>query len=60
MALSVVGMFVAAVGLLPPVAGAVTQEIIDVLVVLNTLRASLAPRVLSDYDAPARPDAPGH
>jgi hypothetical protein len=31
------------------VAGAVAQEVIDVLAVLNALRASVAPRVLSDY-----------
>jgi P-type E1-E2 ATPase len=58
MGLSVVGMFVAAAGYLPPVAGAIAQEIIDVLAVLNALRASLAPRVLSDTDPPASGDAP--
>jgi hypothetical protein len=31
------------------VAGAVTQEVIDVFAVLNALRASLTPRVLTDY-----------
>ncbi len=41
MALSVVGMVAAALGLLPPVAGAVAQEIIDILAVLNALRVSL-------------------
>ena len=35
MALSVVGMLVAAAGYLPPVAGAVTQEVIDVLAVVE-------------------------
>lgn len=49
MALSVLGMFLAALGYLPPVAGAVAQEAIDVLAVLNALRASFAPRVLTDY-----------
>jgi cation transport ATPase len=49
MGLSIVGMFFAAAGYLPPVAGAVAQEVIDVLAVLNALRASVAPRVLSDY-----------
>lgn len=49
MALSVIGMLVAASGHLPPVAGAVTQEVIDVLAVLNALRTSLAPRVLTDF-----------
>ena len=49
MALSVVGMVMAATGHLPPVAGAVTQEIIDVLAVLNALRAAVPPAALSDY-----------
>jgi P-type E1-E2 ATPase len=48
MGLSVVAMFVAASGQLPPVAGAITQEVIDVLAVLNALRASMVPRLLSD------------
>jgi len=38
MTLSVVAMFVAAFGYLPPVAGAVLQELIDVAVILNALR----------------------
>ncbi len=49
MALSVVGMLVAAAGYLPPVAGALAQEVIDVAVVLNAPRAALPPRALSDY-----------
>jgi P-type E1-E2 ATPase len=49
MALSVVGMGFAAAGHLPPVAGAVVQEIIDVLAVLNALRVSVPPRSLSDF-----------
>jgi heavy metal translocating P-type ATPase len=50
MVLSLVGMFLAAAGYLPPVAGAVVQEVIDVLAVLNALRASLTPKVLTDYE----------
>ncbi len=50
MALSVVGMGLAALGILTPVAGAISQEIIDVLAVLNALRASVAPRVLTDQE----------
>lgn len=49
MALSIVGMLLGAAGLLSPVTGAVAQEAIDVLAVLNALRAALPPRVLSDY-----------
>ncbi len=50
MALSIIGMSVAAAGYLPPVAGAIAQEVIDVLAVLNALRASVAPRTLTDYE----------
>ncbi|HUF00861.1 MAG TPA: heavy metal translocating P-type ATPase [Gaiellaceae bacterium] len=39
LALSVGGMFAAALGYLPPVAGALFQEVIDVAVILNALRA---------------------
>jgi Hemerythrin HHE cation binding domain len=39
MALSGIAMLVAAFGWLPPVAGALTQEAIDVAVILNALRA---------------------
>ncbi len=39
MAMSGLAMILAAVGLLPPVAGALTQEAIDVAVILNALRA---------------------
>lgn len=49
MALSVVGMLVAAVGYLPPVAGALAQEVIDVVAVLNALRAAFPTRELNDF-----------
>lgn len=49
MALSLIAMLIAATGYLPPVAGAVTQEVIDVFAVLNALRTSITPRVLTDY-----------
>jgi hypothetical protein len=39
MGLSTAGMLLAAAGLLPPVGGAFFQEAIDVLVILNALRA---------------------
>jgi heavy metal translocating P-type ATPase len=48
MALSVIGMVFAATGHLTPVAGAITQEIIDVLAVLNALRAAFPPKVPHD------------
>ncbi|MDP9172709.1 MAG: cadmium-translocating P-type ATPase [Planctomycetota bacterium] len=49
MALSVIGMALASGGLLSPVAGAVSQEVIDVLAVLNALRAAIRPKELSDF-----------
>lgn len=48
MILSIVGMILAAMGHLPPVAGAITQEVIDVFAVVNALRAAWPPRVISD------------
>lgn len=48
MALSMIGMGLAAAGLLPPVAGAIAQEIIDVAAVLNALRAALPAKDLRD------------
>jgi cation transport ATPase len=49
MAASLVGMLIAAAGLLPPVSGAVLQEVIDLVAVLNALRASVPGGDLSDY-----------
>lgn len=48
MFLSVAGMLVAAAGYLTPVEGAIGQEVIDVLAVLNALRAAMPPRVMFD------------
>jgi heavy metal translocating P-type ATPase len=49
MTLSIFGMILAAVGYLPPVAGAIAQEVIDVFAVVNALRVSFPPKSLSDY-----------
>ena len=49
MALSLVGMMLAAAGYLPPVAGAIAQEVIDVVAVVNALRVAIPPRTLTDY-----------
>ncbi len=49
MVLSIVGMGAAAAGYLPPVAGALAQEVIDVLAVLNALRVALPGRELRDF-----------
>ncbi|AMV20135.1 heavy metal translocating P-type ATPase [Planctomyces sp. SH-PL14] len=48
MGLSLVGMLLAASGHLAPVAGAISQEVIDVLAVLNALRVAHRPRNLDD------------
>ncbi|MEO6922658.1 MAG: heavy metal translocating P-type ATPase [Bryocella sp.] len=49
MALSFAGMMLASFGLLPPIAGAVGQEVIDLLAVLNAVRASLPGKGLQDF-----------
>ena len=49
MALSLIGMGFAGLGYLSPVAGAITQEIIDVIAILNAFRAAIPPKTLSDY-----------
>ncbi|MGR9072482.1 MAG: heavy metal translocating P-type ATPase [Gammaproteobacteria bacterium] len=49
-ALSLIAMGFAAAGYLTPVAGAVVQEVIDLLAILNSLRAAVPPETLSDYD----------
>jgi cation transport ATPase len=49
MALSGAGMLVAAFGYLPPLAGAITQEVIDLAAVLNALRITIPAKRLSDF-----------
>jgi heavy metal translocating P-type ATPase len=49
MALSIVGMFAAAFGYLPPIGGAIAQEIIDLAAVLNAVRVAMTRGALSDY-----------
>jgi heavy metal translocating P-type ATPase len=51
MALSMLGMLLAGLGWLPPVAGALFQEAIDVAAVLNALRTAVPFGRLSDYAA---------
>jgi len=50
MALSMIGMAAAAMGYLPPVAGAIAQEVIDFLAVLNAVRVAVPGRALSDEE----------
>lgn len=58
MGLSFVGMGFAAAGLLTPVAGAIAQEVIDVLAIVNALRALVPPR--SQQDAAEIPESWRH
>ncbi|HTQ40529.1 MAG TPA: heavy metal translocating P-type ATPase [Pirellulales bacterium] len=49
MAASILAMVIAAAGYLPPVAGAILQEVIDILAVTNAVRAAWPPKSLSDF-----------
>jgi P-type E1-E2 ATPase len=49
MAASVIGMLFAAFGFLPPVAGAIAQEVIDIAAVANALRVAVRPSSLTDF-----------
>jgi len=49
MALSAAGMLLAACGLLPPIGGAVAQEVIDLIAVLNAVRVALPFGALRDF-----------
>ena len=49
MLLSIIGMFLAAFGYLVPVAGAIGQEIIDLVAVVNALRVAFIRERLSDF-----------
>ncbi|HKM82350.1 MAG TPA: heavy metal translocating P-type ATPase [Candidatus Acidoferrum sp.] len=50
MAASVLGMIAAAFGFLPPIWGAIGQEVIDLLAVLNAARVALPTDDLQDYE----------
>ena len=58
MALSIVGMAAAAAGYLPPIGGAVLQEIIDLAAVLNALRVALPSKTLTDFQVAPRDGCP--
>ncbi|HTR48781.1 MAG TPA: heavy metal translocating P-type ATPase [Verrucomicrobiae bacterium] len=49
MGLSVIGMALAAIGLLRPIEGAIAQEVIDLLAVLNAVRTSVPTNHLTDF-----------
>lgn len=48
MLLSIVGMVIAAFGYLPPVMGAISQEVIDIMAIGNSLRTIWRPSVMTD------------
>jgi len=47
--LSILGMIAAAFGYLPPIGGAIAQEVIDLVAVLNAVRVALPVRQLADF-----------
>jgi cation transport ATPase len=49
MGFSVLGMVAAAFGCLPPINGAIAQEIIDLAAVLNAVRAALPFQRMTDF-----------
>jgi P-type E1-E2 ATPase len=49
MAASLLGMIAAALGYLPPIGGAIAQEIIDLVAVLNAVRVALPTTKLQDF-----------
>lgn len=50
MVLSLIGMGFAAAGFITPVAGAILQEIIDVIAIINSLRLIWRPKIESDFE----------
>jgi P-type E1-E2 ATPase len=55
MGLSVIGMAAASLGWITPIQGAIAQEVIDLLSILNSLRMILPAGPLSDFTTPAEP-----
>jgi P-type E1-E2 ATPase len=49
MAASIIGMIIAAAGYLPPIGGAIGQELIDLFAVLNAVRVALPTDELQDF-----------
>jgi heavy metal translocating P-type ATPase len=48
-AVSLLGMILAALGYVPPVGGAILQEVIDLVAVLNAVRVAWPPALLTDF-----------
>ncbi|HUK51972.1 MAG TPA: heavy metal translocating P-type ATPase, partial [Candidatus Binatia bacterium] len=49
MALSILGMIAAAFGYLPPIGGAIAQEIIDLAAVTNAVRVAFSTDAMTDF-----------
>lgn len=58
MGLSLIGMGAASFGLISPIEGAIAQEAIDLLSILNSLRMIIPTGSLSDFHLPAAPHLP--
>ena len=56
MALSVIGMGFAAAGFISPVVGAILQEVIDVLAIMNALRLIWGNKIQTDFSASFKDD----
>jgi len=57
--LSLIGMGFAVIGWLPPIAGAITQEAIDLLAILNAARVAVRRKPMADYENFEIPTYPG-
>jgi cation transport ATPase len=55
MGLSVIGMFLAAGGIINPASAALLQEVIDIVAILNALRLTFSKSVTSDIDLKKSP-----
>ncbi len=52
MSLSLIGMAAASLGLIDPIQGAIAQEVIDLLSILNSIRMIIPSGSLTDFEAP--------
>jgi len=55
MGLSLLGMAAASLGMITPIQGAIGQEVIDLLSILNSLRMILPTGPMTDFEAPTTP-----
>ncbi len=60
MGLSGLGMIASALGFLRPIEGAILQEVIDLLAILNSLRIALPVKEVGDFEMPASTTTSDH